>query len=322
MITKDNADFMMPEDAPYNWCETNYFSFAVPEHCIFSSIYLLTRPKLGVTMSDVLIQDRINPAWEAQAYADNQQHLVCPESLLNYSLSNGVSLEVVEPLKHYRLAYQGIDDTEIELDFHALMDPFDMNDPEMDPTAAARIGAGWGGAAWSGHYEITCHITGRLRLRGTEYRVDCIDTLDRSWGPRKERENNNATWVHGSFGKELTIHAFLSLDPARHQDFGSLVSGYVLKNGKVSGLVSAEGEVERRGTLPMSSHLRVTDQQGETYGLTAGAISGCVWAPYPSMVYSQSFMRWNHKGIVGYGLQQDVMGRDYLTRNRDVLSFN
>ena len=320
MILPEHAEFQFGADSPYDWCETNFFPFAVPEHRISGSIYLLSRPKLGVTMADILVQDRIAPEWEAQAYVDNQQHLPCPQSLLDYSLPNGLSVRVVRPLEHYQMSYQGIDDTSFELEFQSLMPPFDMNDPDMDPMAAGRIGAGWGGAAFSGHYEITGRITGRLILRGREYAVDYVDTLDRSWGPRKERANGNAIWIHGSFGDELTVHAFLGLDPARTGAFGPLISGYVLADGELSGLVAAEGGAERHRLLPMSNTLEVTDKLGRSFSLTGAAINGCVWAPFPSMVYAQSFMRWNWNGRIGHGVQQDVLSRAYLTRERDLIA--
>ena len=319
MIEKQHAEFQFSEESPWDWCETNFFPFSVPEAKLSGSIYLLPRPKLGVTMVDILVQDRISPAWEAQAYVDNQQHLPCPASLLRYSLPNGLSVEARDPLEHYVIRYEGIDDTRFEMDFRALMPPFDMNDPAMDPMAAGRIGASWGGAAFSGHYEITGQISGVLRLRGREFAIDCIDTLDRSWGPRKERANGNATWIHGSFGRDLTVHAFLGLDPATESGFGPLISGYVLDRGELSGLVKASGLVERSGLLPMSNLLQVTDARGREFDLTAAAINGCVWAPFPSMVYAQSFMRWNCNGQVGYGVQQDVISRSYLSRNRDAI---
>ena len=78
MIVKENAEFQFSDTSPYDWCETNFFPFAVPEARIAGSVYILTRPKLGVTMADILVQDRIAPAWDAQAYVDNQQHLPCP----------------------------------------------------------------------------------------------------------------------------------------------------------------------------------------------------------------------------------------------------
>ena len=319
MIAPEHAEFQFGPDSPFDWCETNFFPFAVPEANISGSIYLLSRPNLGVTMVDVLVQDRISPAWESQAYVDNQQHLPCPASLLHYALPNGLVVEAVDPLKHYHITYAGIDDTLFELDFLALMPPFDMNDPAMDPMAAGRLGAGWGGAAFAGHYEITGRITGHLRLRGCEYAVDCVDTLDRSWGPRKERDNSNATWIHGSFGERLTVHAFLGLDPAKQSGFGALISGYVLEDGVLSGLVSATGSVERRDLLPMANRLRVEDTRGGRFDLSSVAINGCRWAPFPSMIYAQSFMRWDCDGLIGYGVQQDVLSRSYLTRNRDAI---
>ena len=114
-------------------------------------------------MADVLVQDRIAPAWEDQLYVDNQQHLPCPASLLDFALPNGLSVKVIEPLRHTRLDYVGFDDTELHLDYRALMIPFDLNDPGMDPLAGPRVGAGWG-KSFSGHYEITCHITGDLHV--------------------------------------------------------------------------------------------------------------------------------------------------------------
>lgn len=320
MIRPEEADFQFSNTSPYDWCETNFFPFAVPEAGISGSFYTLTRPVLGVCMSDVTVQDRIAPAWENQLYVDNQQHLPCPKSLLDYSLPNGLSVKAVEPLKLYRIDYLGIDDTEMHVEFRSLMEPFDMNDPAMDPMAADRIGKGWGGAAFSGHYEITGRITGEARIRGKSYKVDYVDTLDRSWGPRKERDNSNATWIHGSFGERLTVHAFMAIDPAKTNAFGPLISGYVLEDGKLYGLVSARGHAERWGIFPMSNVFEVTDTRGKTFQFTAATISASPWAPFPSMIYTQAFQRWNHGGEIGYGVQQDVLSRAYLTRNRAAIA--
>ncbi len=320
MIRPEEAEFQFSDSSPYDWCETNFFPFAIPEARISGSFYTLTRPRLGVCMSDVTVQDRIATSWDEQLYVDNQQHLPCPQSLLDYSLPNGLSVKAIEPLRHYRIDYVGIENTEIHVEFRSLMAPFDMNDPDMDPMAAARIGQGWGGAAFSGHYEITGRITGEARLRGKVYRIDYVDTLDRSWGPRKERDNGNATWIHGSFGEALTVHAFFGLDPARTQSFGALISGYVLEDGEVYGLVSACGQAERRGIMPMSNVFEATDMRGKVFRFTAATINASPWAPFPSMVYTQAFQRWNHDGEIGYGVQQDVLSRSYLTRHRDLIA--
>ena len=316
MIRPEEADFQHGADAPYNWCETNFFPFCIPEARINGNVYVFTRPVLGATMADVLVQDRIAPAWEDQLYVDNQQHLPCPASLLDYTLPNGLSVQVIEPLRHTRLDYVGFDDTELHLDYRALMVPFDLNDPEMDPLAGPRVGAGWG-KAFSGHYEITCHITGTARLRGKEYRVDCIDTCDRSWGIREESGKGNAVWLHGSFGEALTVHAlFGGGDPANTPSLGSLISGYVLENGAVHGLVSGRGTAVRLGTLPISAEVTLVDRRGKGFGLSGAAVNACAWAPFPSLIYPQSLMRWSLDGRTGWGIHQEVLSRAYLTRNR------
>lgn len=318
MIKASEANFQFNSSSPADWCETNYFSFYIPSDGIFSALYLLSRPVLGVAMSDITVQDRIAVAWEDQLYVDNQQHLQCPQSLLDYNLSNGLSVKAVEPLKRYDISYKGIDDTEIAIEFEALMDPFDMNDPDMDPLASDRIGKAWGGAALSGHYEITGRIRGEARLRGQSYKIDCIDTLDRSWGARKERDNDSVIWLHGSFGEKLTIHAFFRYDPLS-AGFGKLVSGYILENGNVYGLVNGRGSAKRLGILPLSNVVEITDIRGKTFQFTSSAVNASSYSPFPSTPYPQSFMRCNYEGTIGWGVQMDVISRNFLTRNRDRL---
>ncbi|MCA8977474.1 MAG: hypothetical protein KDC98_22315, partial [Planctomycetes bacterium] len=91
------------------------------------------------------------------------------------------------------------------------------------------------------------------------------------------------------------------------------------EDGAVHGLTAIEGRSERAGLLPMSTVLKATDVRGKTFAMTAAAINGSPWAPYPSLVYVQNLMRWNLDGEIGYGVQQDVMSRAYLTRHRDAL---
>ncbi len=318
MIKPEDAEFHTPPNDDYRWCETNPFLFNIPEAAISGVIYTVTRPLLGVCMSDVTVQDRISHHWDAQLYVDNQQHLPCPKSMLEYSLPNGVSVRAIKPLEHYEAHYEGIDDTGIDLEFKAIMPPYDMNDPDMDPLAAGRHDAGWS-TAFGGHYEQTGRVTGELVVRGKRWKIDCIDTLDRSWGARAERDNAAVVWLHASFGERLTVHALFAFDPAKTAEFGPLISGYVLEDGAVHGLTAIEGRSERNGLLPMSTWLKATDVRGKTFAMTAAAVNGAPWAPYPSLVYVQNLMRWNLDGEIGYGVQQDVMARTYLTRNRDAL---
>jgi hypothetical protein len=191
-----------------------------------------------------------------------------------------------------------------------------MNDPAMDPLAEKRQENGWS-EAFGGHFEITGRVTGELILRGKRFVIDCVDTLDRSWGPRLERDNASVAWLHGSFGERLTIHVLAAIDPAHGPDFGALISGYVLDDGRVYGLTDLVGRCERQGVFPMSTVLRVTDRRGKSFEMTGAALNATPWAPAPSTLYTQCLMRWNLAGEIGHGVQQDVMSRAYLTRHRD-----
>ncbi len=74
-------------------------------------------------------------------------------------------------------------------------------------------------------------------VRGKRYAVDCVDTGDRSWGPRPERDNSSVIWWHASFGKDLTVHLFTDHDIATTAEMAPHISGYVLEKGETYGLV-------------------------------------------------------------------------------------
>lgn len=318
MIKPEDFDFHYDENSHWQWVETIAMPFSIPQEKINCMIYVVTRPMLGVAMCDISINDRITDLWEEQLYIDNQQHLPCPESLMDFTLPNGLTVKAIEPLKHYKLSYQGFEDTHFELDYHALHEPYDINDPDMDPTAAARQNNAWD-KAWSGHYEATYRITGQVTVRGKRHEVDCVDTGDRSWGPRAEGNNSPVIWWHASFMEDLTVHLFTGHDIAGTTEMGPHISGYVLENGVIHGLTASSGSQEYRKAIPMGGELSVTDSRGREFDFTFSTLNACYWAPYPSNTYLQTYMRVNHAGKVGYGTQQFGLSRAYLTRNRDIL---
>lgn len=318
MIKPQDAEFHFKADSHWQWVETIALPFHVPGTTLNGIVYVLTRPTLGVCMCDVSLHDRITDLWEEQLYIDNQQHLPCPKSLLSFSLPNGLTIEATEPTRRYKVKYEGIDDTRFDLDFVALHDPYDLNDPEMDPMAAKRGGPAWD-TSWSGHYDVTYRVTGELVARGKRYAVDCVDTGDRSWGPRPERDNSSVIWWHASFDEALTVHLFTGHDIAKTNAMGPHVSGYVLDEGKLHGIAFSRGTQEYRKAVPMGGELEVTDVRGKTFAMSYSALNSCYWAPYPSNTYLQSFLRVNCEGRLGYGVQQVGLSRAYLTRNRDAI---
>ena len=318
MIRPDDFDFHFTADSAANWAETIALLFSVPEANINVNVYVVTRPKMGVCMADITMIDRIADLWEDQLYIDNQQHLPCPRTLCDFSLPNGLSLKVIEPLKRIQVKYEGIDDTRFDLEYVALHEPYDINDPAMDPTAASRNGPAWD-SSWSGHYECTYHVQGTLTVRGETYAVDCVQTGDRSWGPRPERDNSAVIWWNASWGEDLSIHFFAGHDIATRTAMGPHISGYVLEGGKTYGLTASEGDQEYRGSMPIGGWISVTDVRGKVFRVTYSTLNGCYWAAYTSNTYLHASMRVTHDGRIGRGVQQLGLSRAYLTRHRDAI---
>jgi hypothetical protein len=321
VITAKDADFHAPPaDADFRWAETSYFPFTIAEEGISGAIYFVFRPKLGVVMSDITIFDRISRNWEGQSYVDNQQHLPCPERLSAFSLPNGISVKATDAPQNYRIDYIGIDETDVHFDFRGIMRPQDINDPGQDPLTRIKIEAQGNAGAWdgafSGHFEMTARTRGELVLRGKRHRIDCLGTMDHSWGPRAERDNTNAVWFQAHFGEDLVIHCLAGLDPRKPAAIGPVWHGYVLKGGRVRGLVDGRGRAERQGIFVAGQQISLEDEDGDTYELTGTAMNWGPWAPYPSLVYYQSLTRWNLNGRLGYGPYQEVISRAYATRHR------
>ena len=319
MIKPEDCEYHFKPDSHYQWSETYFFPINVQDTTINGGLYVLARPMVGVSMSSISVFDKLSILWEEQPYIDNQQHLPCPKSLLDFSLPNGLSLKVVDPLKHYHVKYQGIDETSCDLQYFALHEPFDLNDPEMDPIAAKRNGATSWDNAFAGHYEHTYRIKGEFVLRGKRYEVDSVDTGDRSWGPRAERDNASFIWWHASFGEDLTVHILTGHDLHNSNKIGALISGYVMERGQNYGITECKGEQDFMKAIPMGGQLEVTDVRGKKFAFTYSAMNSCYLAPYPSNTYVQTFNRVNHKGMIGTGVQQFGISRAYATRHREAI---
>lgn len=140
MIKTEDAEFHEPDSADPTWAETNYFGFYSAEANLNCGVYTLFRPNLGVVHSTICLNsgDALLP-WHAD-YCDLRSHLPIPEprSLLNYSLANGLTVRTLEPNMAWHLTYDDGEGTSIDVTYRALMPPFDIHDPEMDPMVAAQ----------------------------------------------------------------------------------------------------------------------------------------------------------------------------------------
>ena len=318
MITEKDADFHERDPADLSWTETTFLPFFIPEPGIFGNVYVLARPNLGVCLSSVLVSEGLCLQPYEIDFTDSQMHLKCPASFSRYTLANGLTMEATDGPKAYRIQYRsGLDSCSFDLRFDALHQPFDPHDPRENPLLAAgrqaadpRMGAHW----QNGHFEVKGHVTGRLTLRGRDYEIDCYEGMDHSWGPRPELGTRSAAWISANFGPTLNFHLAIPLDLVDGETrYDGIRFGFVVEDGEVHGLVSAEVVGAHAQRIPTAMRVRCTDVRGKVWEFEGAAMAGHPWYSFnPSHVSYQSYMRFRCGERVGYGEAADIFGLDYL----------
>jgi hypothetical protein len=316
MITAQDVDYHLPADADYRWAETNYFCLYVPGEKILAQAFTTTRKALGAQAADVLMLGSLTQSRAEYLYIDVQQHLPAPEKLSNYTTPSGLHVEVTKAPRDYRIDYVGFDNHEIHVDFKALMDPYDINDPEQNPMVGK--GTTGMGASYNGHFDMTGHVTGHIVVAGKEVKVDCVETMDHSWGVRPETGLHALGWMNAHFGPDLFFHWINTWDldqpiDAQH----ALANGYVVENGKLHGLVDLQMRCTRLGVLNTAMEVVVTDVRGRKFHLHGVAEIGGPWVAYPCSVTSLAEFRWVlPDGRIGHGMCQDNQPLRELTPRR------
>jgi len=259
VIRPEDAQFHPPTSDDPLWAETNYFGLYAGQDTgrpLNIGVYGLFREPLGVVGSTVSVNSqRVSTPWAAD-YWDAWEHLVVPQpsNLLDYELANGLRVVCSDPNRVWDVSYT--DTTAgLELRFRctALMEPYDINDPAMDPMAADRDMTKTWGHAYAGHFDLTGHFEGEISLRGTTTPIDCVSTMDHSWGVRAERQTSRLSWMHAHFSRDLAVHALFDFTTGNGPDVASplaMTHGYVLDHGTVYGLKGGSGSTDRTGFYP------------------------------------------------------------------------
>lgn len=314
MIRPEDVQFHTPEDVDHVWAETNFFSFYVPEPNLTGWIYTVARPGTGAMVCDIEVMDRIGRITLETVYFDFQQHMPIPDKLENYSLPNGLTLRTENEPRDYIVDYQGTDDTAFKLKFAGLMEPFDIHDPDMDPLASTDPAKSGFGSAYANHFDMTVNVTGQARIRGTDYAVDCVTTMDHSWGPRNERGMNPMGWINGNFGTDCAFSTIWKFDQFKQGwDQFELAHGYMLIGGEVRGLTKGRIRATRQGPFPMGYEAVVTDADGRDYRFLGNTVNQTPWACYSNIMAINTTVRWFYEGREGYGLAQENWPLDRLT---------
>ena len=325
MITDADAEFHDPEGDDPTWAETNFFGFYAADVPLNIGVYTLWRPNLGVVHSTICMNsgDAVQP-WRAD-FCDMQSHLPMPEprSLATYSLANGLTVTTLSPNDKWHIQYDDRQGTSIDVEYQALMPAFDIHDPEMDPITAAKSadsGFAWG-TAYNGHFDQTGHFSGRVTLRGRQIPIDCTSTMDHSWGPRAERGGPNMSWLHAHFSDDYAVHAIFSFDETTGGEELTLMHGYVLRDGRVSGLAQGRGTTKRDDEFfARTVELVLTDAEGTEHALTGRGLTRFPWQPWPNMIGFNVLAEWQAQGLTGHGEIQDFVDLTRLTEGATLRS--
>lgn len=316
MIKPADVRFHTPTDVAYDWAETNFFSVYLPAPNITTWLYTVARPGVGAFVCDIEAFDKIGESTLDAIYVDACQHLPMPAALESYTLPNGVSLQTSNEPLDYHIRYTGNDDTEFDWRVRGLMEPYDIQDPAMDPRASGEAGQSGFGSAYANHFDMSVHITGTTRIRGREFPVDCVTIMDHSWGPRNERQLGCGAWINAAFGTDYSLNTIWMRDLAKAGwDEYTFAHGYALVEGKVRGLKSGRlRATHNRRHMPLSYEIVVLDIDDREHVLLGTPVGQHPWAPYSNHHIAFSTLRWHAGDQTGFGVAQENVPLDKVTR--------
>lgn len=320
MIHASDAQFHQPTSDDPLWGETNYFGLYVAGVPMNIGVYALFRYNAGVVNTNVSVNTRrVRMPWAADYWdAWAQVPIPSPPSLLDYQLPNGLHVVCREPNAVWDVDYDDGGPLSLHFRYTALMDGFDINDPAQDPMVAAKAEGSdfsWG-HAYAGHFDQTGHFEGELTLRGRRYDIDCVSTMDHSWGVRQERQHSTMCWLHAHFSPGFAVHGIFDFDPSGGPSADTplrLTHGYVLDRGKAVGLKGGSGISWRDDFYPQRIELQVTDAGDRQWQLFGEALTTFPWQAWPGTVGHNVLARWRCAGQTGYGEIMDFIGLHALT---------
>ncbi len=317
MIVDSDAEFHAPDADKLNWAETNFFGFYNAEEKLNIGVYALFRTNLRTVNSTICMNSGFSPTpWQAD-YVDYQSVLPMSKdcSLCDFKLANGLHISCIEPNMVWEIKFDDGEGTKIDVVYRAIMPAFDIHDPEMDPMVGGHAGQFAWGTAYNGHFDQSGHYLGTVTLRGRVIPIDCVSTMDHSWGPRPERGAPNMSWLHAHFSKDLAVHAIFSFDPAKNGTELSLTHGYVVEKGQVFGFKAGEGKtVRKHDRFADTVELTLTDKLERVWKLQAKGLTSFPWQCWANMVAFNVLGRWEMNGLTGYGEIQDFFELPQLTR--------
>ncbi|MBV9995862.1 MAG: hypothetical protein JO127_11695 [Caulobacteraceae bacterium] len=311
---------------PYE-TETNWWCFNVPERKLGCWLHTPYYPNRRTVTWRVFVWDGdgIDPGH--MAYYKKVEEAPMPDDpdLRDITFpAGGYSLKMLRPGMEYHLMYEDSDqDFALDFTFTGSHPPhrFQPGEPPFLQTP---------------HFDQLGRVEGVMTLRGERIPIDCHSVRDRTWGPRggpyttspkayasdaervrapggprwrqieRERGRGRVQYIFGHAGADAGFLGFVRVQDADASGWAPMNVGWVLKDGVFGRIDKTRSRMLnfRDPRTGWSDHMQVVavDEGGRTLEIEGFAVSRMSEHGYGT----NSLMRWEFDGKIGWGEDQDV----------------
>jgi hypothetical protein len=307
---KDNGD-------PY-WSENSILGFTVPERYLCGLIYFYFRPNMNLAVGGIAMWDHTGEDVYNCLHFGWDQHLVIPEDadMFDFTLSNSLSCEMIEPQKEYRFGYDR-HGAKLDLTWTAVAEPHYMKltkSGDEDPGIKNWVKIEEDVSV--GHYEHAGRFQGTIEIDGERIEVDCGALRDRGWGPRYAdvADPLRAGWPYVFDGPESGWHLY---DPQVNYSWEddpvegtteTVTTGFFIRDGVKAQVVNGTRRTERgRDGRVLTQVIDCVDELGRELHAEGKSLNWLKWPVNSDILVWWSLVRWEYDGKVVYGEDQDFM---------------
>jgi len=303
-IDIDAADehFHPRSDHPH-WNESAWFGVVVPERRTTIYVYFFHRPNMSLSAGGVKVWDPSGSSeYDCLGY-DYNRHLALPAGadMFDFTLDNGLSVEMVEPFGHFRIRHRGALD--LDLEWHKLTRPFAFGQNQgLDGWTTESEGF------TNGHYQQYGRMTGTVIVGGETIAVDQPSIRDRSWGPRDAvaARRMELVWCCASERNYFSVLSVSTQQPAEDPVLGvddAVAFGYYCRDGESALVTGGTCRVSERGPdlSARRAELHAIDDRGRMLDATGTNLNTLVWPVYDRTYQLCAGMNWTFDGVSAGG---------------------
>ncbi len=279
-----------PGNDPY-WNESAWFSLSIPERRIHGVIQYYFRPNMGMLNGGPILWDPSGTnTWDCLYY--NWSHLqALPPGAQKFCMTanNSLSVEVLEPLRRYAIAYDN-EGFGLDLEWRALGPVHELKSGDPGQRATQKF-----------HIEQPGRMVGTLRRDGEKFAVDCYSMRDASYGPRSYASTASGGYFWG-IAANSAFHAIAKGEGTEQ----SVIGGFIWKDGELASLSSGTRRVLEFGRYgPKRIRLEATDQLGREIAADGQLDEGFIFTGYTDHTVVWSLLQWDWAGVTYWGDNQE-----------------